>query len=93
MRSCEARDSPRTRRPMSTTTATTAGTASNASASSFGLVTAIMTSAPMAMTPLRSANEAEEPTTTCTSVVSVFNRDSSSPVRVRSKNSGDMPSR
>ncbi len=55
---------------------------------SFGLVTPIITAAPMVMTMLRRVKEAEEPTTICTSVVSALRRESSSPVRVRSKNSG-----
>ena len=78
---------------MSAIVTTTAGTHSSASPSSLGLVTAIMISAPMAMTTLRSANEADEPITTCTREVSVFRRESSSPVRARSKNSGDRSSR
>jgi len=59
---------------------------------SFGLVTAIITRAPSAMTVLRRANEADEPITVCTSVVSAVRRESSSPVRTRSKNSVDSDS-
>jgi len=92
MRSCAVRDRPRTRRPITMIATSTTGTLSRAIAVSFGLVTAIMTSAPSAMTMLRSANEAEEPITVCTSVVSALMRESSSPVRTRSKNSVDSDS-
>ncbi len=44
------------------------------------------------MTRLRSANEADDPTTVCTSVVSAVSRESNSPVRTRSKNSLDSDS-
>ena len=91
MLSCAARDNPRTRRPISVIATTTSGTLRNASAISLGLVTAIMTAEPMASRMLRNVKEAEEPTTICTSVVSALRRDSNSPVRVRSKNSGDNP--
>ncbi len=92
MRSCAARDRPRTRRPMRMMDISTTGTLRKASAVSLGLVTAIMRKAPMAMTMLRRAKEADEPTTVCTSVVSPVRRESSSPVRALSKNSADSAS-
>ena len=87
MRSCAARDNPRTRLPSRMIAINTSGTLKNASPVSLGLVTVIMVSAPMAITTLRSANEAEEPTTVCTSVASAVRRESNSPLRERSKNS------
>ena len=65
------------------------GTPTKASAVSLRLVTAIITMAPTPMTILRNANEADEPTTVCTKVVSAVSRESTSPVRVVSKNTGD----
>jgi hypothetical protein len=47
-----------------------------------------MPSAPMAITVLRRPMLRLEPTTACTSVVSVVSRLSTSPVAVVSKNSG-----
>ncbi len=47
-----------------------------------------MTSAPMPITVLRRPMLSDEPTTVCTSVVSVVRRLSTSPVCVVSKNSG-----
>ena len=87
-RSCESRDSFRTRRPNRTIASTTSGTPTRHKPASLGLVTIIITIAPSAMTRLRSANEAEEPTTTWISVVSAVRRDSTSPVRVVSKKLG-----
>ena len=52
------------------------------------LVAFIITIAPSDVTMLRSAKDADEPMTVCTSVVSVVRRDSTSPVCVVSKNSG-----
>ena len=53
-----------------------------------GLVTTSAISAPMPITVLRRPMLSDEPTTVCTSVVSVVRRDSTSPVLVLSKNSG-----
>jgi len=47
-----------------------------------------MPSAPSPITALRRPIESEEPTTVCTSVVSVVRRESTSPVCVVSKNCG-----
>ena len=91
-RSCAERDRPRTRRPIDRINTSTTGTPTKASAVSLGLVTAIMISAPIASTMLRSAKDSEEPTTVCTSVVSAVSLDSTSPVRVVSKNTGDSDS-
>ncbi len=55
---------------------------------SLGLVTNSMTRPPMNSRVLRKAREMLVPTTVWISVVSVVRRDSTSPVRVDSKNSG-----
>ena len=55
---------------------------------SFALVTNSMTRPPENSSVLRSASEMLVPTTVWISVVSVVRRDSTSPVRVVSKNSG-----
>ena len=57
---------------------------------SFGLVSASMTRAPARLRVERSAIDSEEPAIDCTSVVSVVRRDSTSPVRVTSKNVGSI---
>ena len=88
MRSWESRERPRTRRPKPMMGATIKGTPMKQSAASLGLVTIIITTAPVAITRLRSATEADDPTTVCTSVVSAVSRDSTSPVRVVSKKLG-----
>ncbi len=54
----------------------------------YGLVTISMTIAPMPITPLRRPIDRLEPTTCCTSVVSVVRRDSTSPVALVSKKAG-----
>jgi len=53
-----------------------------------GLVAISIAIAPMPSTALRRPIDRLEPTTVCTSVVSVVRRDSTSPVWVLSKNSG-----
>ncbi len=85
------RDSRRTLRPNSTIGATTSGTTASTSKVSFGLVMNSMTAPPMISSALRSAIETDEPTTTCSSVVSVVRRDTTSPVRVISKKPGLRP--
>src|SRR5258708_32389408 len=92
MRSCESRDNLRTRRPKMTMGATTSGTPTSESAASFGLVTNIMVRLPTDISRLRSAKEAEEPTTVCTKVVSAVRRDRTSPVRTVSKKLGESDS-
>ena len=53
-----------------------------------GFVMTSIAIAPMPITALRRPIDRLEPTTVCTSVVSVVRRDSTSPVCVVSKNSG-----
>ena len=55
---------------------------------SFGLVIINITVPPTNSSRLRSAIDTLEPTTVWIRVVSVVNRDSTSPVRVTSKNAG-----
>ena len=87
-RSWLARESRRTRRPNHTLGATTSSSTPSTCAMIHGLVQMSMASAPRPMTVLRRPMENEDPTTVCTSVVSVVRRDSTSPVCVVSKNSG-----
>ncbi len=61
-------------------------------ANSFRLVTASITMPPTNRNTLRSAIDMLVPTTVWISVVSVVRRDSTSPVCVVSKNSGDCAS-
>jgi hypothetical protein len=91
MRSWLSRDSSRTLRPNSTIGATTRGTTARTSKVSLGLVTNSITMPPMISSALRSAMETEEPTTTCSKVVSVVRRETTSPVRVISKKPGLKP--
>ena len=55
---------------------------------SLGLVTTSKVPPPKNSRILRNATDTEEPMTTCSRVVSVVSRDSTSPVRVISKNPG-----
>lgn len=55
-----------------------------------GLVSASITVAPTRLKLERSAIDSDEPAIVCTSVVSVVRRESTSPVRVTSKNVGSM---
>ena len=57
---------------------------------SFALVSPSMTSAPIKLKVERSTIDRLTPEIACTSVVSAVNRDSTSPTRVVSKNSGSM---
>src|ERR1700680_1125832 len=88
MRSCESRDNLRTRRPKRMIGATTKGTPIRHKPVSLGLVTVIMMRLPKAITRLRKAKDADDPTTVCTKVVSAVSRDKISPVRVVSKKLG-----
>src|SRR5258708_40211659 len=72
--------------------ATTSGTPTSDRAASFGLVTNIMVRLPTDISRLRSAKDAEEPTTVCTKVVSAVSRDKTSPVRTVSKKLGESDS-
>ncbi len=91
-RSWLVRDSRRTRRPMKMIGPTTAGTKTMTIRASLGLVTTSMTKPPTSSSRLRMATEAEEPITTCKSVVSVVMRERMSPTRVVSKNAGSRVS-
>ena len=87
-RSWLARLSLRTRRPMIRVGSTTSARMPSTGSITRGLVTTSMASAPRPITVLRRPRLSEEPTTVCTSVVSVVRRLSTSPVWVVSKNSG-----
>ena len=52
-----------------------------------------MAAAPNSVTTLRNATDSVEPTTVCTSSVSAASRETSSPVRVFSKNAWSSVSR
>ncbi len=69
--------------------ATTTGTTIITSPASFGLVTTSMTSAPTSSSALRSHSEMAEPTSACSTEISVVMRDRMSPVRAVSKNAGE----
>ena len=88
MRSCESRDSLRTRRPNITIGSTVRISRPMMMADSLGLVTNSITRPPMNSSIFRSAIEMLVPTTAWISVVSVVMRDRTSPVWVVSKNSG-----
>ncbi len=87
-RSWLARESLRTRLPKYSVGTTTKTRMPSTCVITSGLVMINMPSAPMPMTVLRKPMDRLEPTTVCTSVVSVVSRDSTSPVCVVSKNSG-----
>ena len=92
MESWLTRESLRTQRPKISIGTITASTAATTRSASLKLVTNIRASPPVSVTRLRIAIEAEDPTTVWIRVVSAVRRDSTSPVRVTSKNSGDRPS-
>jgi hypothetical protein len=92
MRSCESRDSARTRRPISTIGSTSRVISPNTRPKSCTLVAASITMPPTNWNRLRSPIDTELPTTACTSVVSPVSRDSTSPVCKVSKNCGDWRS-
>ena len=83
-----ARDSLRTRRPYHMAGRTTRHTTSNTCTITVGWLQTSIVSAPSPITALRKPIDSEEPTTVCTSVVSVVRRESTSPVWVVSKNCG-----
>ena len=87
-RSWLARLSLRTRRPKYSDGSTTSTRMPSTCAITSGLVTISITIAPRPITVLRRPIDRLEPTTLCTSVVSVVSRESTSPVCVVSKNSG-----
>ena len=90
MRSWELRESVRSLRPSAITGTMTVGMAMMISPSSLRFVTPIMTMEPARLMVERSAIEMPTPEIDCTSVVSVVRRESTSPVRVTSKNCGSM---
>ena len=87
-RSWLARDRRRTRRPTYTLGNMISASMPITGSITRGLVMTSMASAPTPITMLRSPMLSDEPTTVCTSVVSVVRRLSTSPVCVVSKNSG-----
>ena len=87
-RSWLARESLRTRRPNHMVGSTTSTRMPSTCVITQGLVTMRASSAPAPISVLRRPSDRLEPTTVCTSVVSVVRRLSTSPVRVLSKNSG-----
>jgi len=87
-RSCEARESLRTRRPNHRLGSTMSTNTTSTCSMTTGLVHTNTPRAPTPITALRSPMLSEEPTTVCTSVVSAERRDNTSPVCVVSKNSG-----
>ena len=87
-RSWLARLRRRTRRPKYRLGSTTPTRMPSTCVITQGLVITSMISAPVPITVLRRPMLKDEPTTVCTSVVSVVSRLSTSPVCVLSKNSG-----
>ena len=89
-RSCESRDRRRTRRPSISSGPTISGISTTIISVSIGLVATSITSEPSSVSVERSVIEMPTPEIDCTSVVSAVSRDSTSPVRVTSKNVGSM---
>ena len=87
-RSWLARLSLRTRRPKNRLGSTTSTRMPSTCVITTGLVITSISRAPAPITALRRPMLRDEPTTVCTSVVSVVRRLSTSPVCVVSKNSG-----
>ena len=85
-RSWLARESLRTRLPIHSAGNTTATSMRMTMPITRGLVHTSMMTAPPPTTALRRPMDSDEPTTVCTSVVSVVRRESTSPVCVVSKN-------
>ena len=90
IRSWDARDSRRTRRPTSRMGTITSGISTRITAVRRALVSASMTSAPTRLSTERSVIDRLTPEMACTRVVSAVRRDSTSPVRVTSKKVGSM---
>ena len=89
-RSCESRERRRTRRPSIKSGPTISGISTTIINVNLGLVATSITSEPMSVSAERSEIEMPTPEIDCTSVVSAVSRDSTSPVRVTSKNVGSM---
>ena len=81
---CIARARRRTFRPKTMMGITTSGTTMAAMPASCGLVANSSAAAPRNIIPLRMAKGSEEPTTVCSTAVSVVSREMISPVRVTS---------
>jgi hypothetical protein len=91
MRSWAPRDSRRTRRPITISGTITTGISARIQIVSRALVSAsMMTSAPIRLSTERRVIDRLTPAMAWTSVVSAVSRDSTSPVRVTSKNVGSM---
>ena len=88
MRSCESRESLRTRRPNTMIGRITTTSSTMMIDESFTLVKNIIASPPANRSTLRIAIEMLVPTTDWMSVVSVVRRESTSPLLVISKNCG-----
>ncbi len=88
IRSCESRESRRTRRPKTTMGRITTTSSTMMIEESFTLVTNIIANPPANSSTLRMAMEMLVPTTDWMSVVSVVRRESTSPLLVISKNCG-----
>ena len=90
MRSCDARESLRTRRPSTISGTITTGTSTRIISVSLGLVIASITRLPTSEIAERSVIERFTPAMDCTSVVSAVSRESTSPILVTSKKPGSM---
>ena len=89
IRSCDTRDSRRSRRENTTSGATTSGTTAATSPDSSGDVTTSMANAPTSSRLDRSHCDSADPVSACSTAVSACNRDSTSPVRAVSNQAGD----
>jgi hypothetical protein len=89
-RSCESRDSRRTRRPKYSMGTISTGMSTRMISASFRLVYSSSASDPRKLTVERSRMESPAPDNDWISVVSVVRRESTSPVLVTSKNAGSM---
>ena len=90
MRSWALRDSRRTRRPTTIIGTITTGMSARIQIVSRALVSASMMTAPVRLSTERKVMDRLTPAMAWTSVVSAVSRDSTSPVRVTSKNVGSM---
>ncbi len=89
-RSCDVREYRRTRRPTTINGTTTIGISTTIASVRRALVSASITSAPTKLKVERSTIDRLTPAIDCTSVVSAVRRESTSPVRVVSKNKGSI---
>ncbi len=91
MRSCDARDNPRTRLPITMRGTTTTGINTRMTPISFALVSPSMISPPIKLKDDRRMIDRLTPEMACTRVVSVVKRDNTSPTRVVSPNASPRP--